>query len=289
MKPDVLPLLVVAWAATLLGSSGPHYVASEIFRINAPLRLGLAQIAILSALLLATLVADNLRPLAGYLLALIAYTAGNMIVQAVKETDLFAAWAAAAKPQDLLLSEAFLRVIPALLMLGTVVGSDIGPRQLFLAVGDVQAPTSVPFLENVSWRFAGPVVTLLIALPFLAQLAAAIRSETSRPDQLLTALPVALLFAVVNAAGEEFRFRVVPLARLEPVVGASQALLLSAALFGIGHYRGHPSGLLGVVGGAFVGWLWGRSMLDTRGLLVPWASHGVQDVIIFATVAIARR
>lgn len=280
-------LVVVAWVATLVASSAVHYLASDVFRIEAPLHLGLAQLAVLAALLLASLFSDDLRPLAGYLLALLAYVAGNMAVEAIKESESFGSWAASASPQEILLSEAFLRVIPALLMVGTVAGSEIGPRQLFLAVGVLRAPT--PFGERISWLAAAPVVTIVIALPLLGPLIAAIRSAAPRVDQVLVAVAPALVFAAVNAAQEELRFRVVPLARLEPILGAGHALLLSAALFGIAHYRGHPSGLFGVFGGALVGWIWGRSMLDTRGLLIPWISHSVQDVIILLTAVVSRR
>ena len=45
------------------------------------------------------------------------------------------------------------------------------------------------------------------------------------------------------------------LARLAPVVGAGQALLVTSATFGIGHWFGHPSGASGVLMAGFAGYM----------------------------------
>ena len=54
-----------------------------------------------------------------------------------------------------------------------------------------------------------------------------------------------------------------------------------------GHYYAHPSGLSGIVLASVGGWLLGLSMLGTRGIAAPWLIHGLQDVLIFAAVAMA--
>jgi membrane protease YdiL (CAAX protease family) len=95
------------------------------------------------------------------------------------------------------------------------------------------------------------------------------------------------VFAVFNAAQEEFRFRAVLLGRLIPVVGASQALWITSTLFGLGHWFGHPSGPTGVVMAGFAGFLWGKSMLDTRGFAWAWIIHGFQDLVIFTLLLMA--
>jgi hypothetical protein len=57
--------------------------------------------------------------------------------------------------------------------------------------------------------------------------------------------------------------------------------------FGIGHCYGIPSGPVGVVVVAATGLLFGRAMIETRGLAWPWALHITIDLVIFAVMALA--
>lgn len=92
---------------------------------------------------------------------------------------------------------------------------------------------------------------------------------------------VALLIAAMNGFNEEFTLRAAPLGELRPVVGASPALIATAAYFGLGHYYGVPNGVIGVLLSAFLGWLLGKSMLETRGFFVAWLVHFLTDIPIF--------
>jgi membrane protease YdiL (CAAX protease family) len=61
-----------------------------------------------------------------------------------------------------------------------------------------------------------------------------------------------------------------------------------AVWFGLGHYYGGiPSGPIGAVAGAAVGLLFGRAMIETRGLGWPLALHFASDVAIYAFLALA--
>ena len=71
------------------------------------------------------------------------------------------------------------------------------------------------------------------------------------------------------------------LAHLRGVFRPAENTLLTAAFFGIGHYYGQPSGPLGVVMASFAGWIWARSMIDTRGCVWAFIIHMVQDIVIF--------
>jgi hypothetical protein len=59
-----------------------------------------------------------------------------------------------------------------------------------------------------------------------------------------------------------------------------------SAYFGIFHFYGIPYGVIGVILAGFLGWLLGKSMLETRGLFWAWFLHFLQDVFIFAFMAI---
>ncbi len=139
----------------------------------------------------------------------------------------------------------------------------------------------------LTWWVATPIVGLILAGPLVLQLSFTVGPDPSALPRVVPLVPAALLFSALNAFLEEFRFRAAPLARLVPALGAGPALLVTSILFGIGHYYGHPSGLSGIVLASVGGWLLGLSMLGTRGIAAPWLIHGLQDVLIFAAVAMA--
>ncbi len=99
-------------------------------------------------------------------------------------------------------------------------------------------------------------------------------------------LPAVLVAAALNAFNEEMTYKASFLSVLENVVGKHQALLLMAAYFGVGHFYGVPYGVIGVLMAGFLGWFLGKSMLETRGLWWAWFIHFLQDVLIFAFLAI---
>jgi membrane protease YdiL (CAAX protease family) len=101
----------------------------------------------------------------------------------------------------------------------------------------------------------------------------------------LPLLPAVLLFAAMNAFGENISYRAALLAPLHSVVGPSQAMLITATYFGISHYYGIPYGVIGVIMAGFLGWLLSKGMLETKGLFWPWFIHFCQDVAAFFFIA----
>ncbi|MEJ2186731.1 MAG: CPBP family intramembrane metalloprotease, partial [Gemmatimonadota bacterium] len=77
----------------------------------------------------------------------------------------------------------------------------------------------------------------------------------------------------MNAFNEELTYRSTLLAGLKSVVGPQQALWNAALFFGLAHYFGVPYGILGVVMSTFLGWMLGKSMLETRGFVWAWFIH----------------
>jgi membrane protease YdiL (CAAX protease family) len=77
------------------------------------------------------------------------------------------------------------------------------------------------------------------------------------------------------------------LAHLRNVVSPAEGALLTAGLFGLGHYYGQPSGPLGVVMAGIAGWFWARSMIETRGFVWAFFIHMMQDVVILSFLAVA--
>jgi membrane protease YdiL (CAAX protease family) len=105
--------------------------------------------------------------------------------------------------------------------------------------------------------------------------------------RLLLALPWAVATSALNAANEEFQFRSVLLARLTSFVSVREAFLVIATLFGISHYFGQPSGWGGVLLASFAGWIWAKSMVETRGFACAFFMHFVLDMVIFCFLAMS--
>jgi membrane protease YdiL (CAAX protease family) len=122
-----------------------------------------------------------------------------------------------------------------------------------------------------------------MVLPFYLYLTLHPRVHSVR--ELFLVLPWAVATAAINAANEEFQFRSVLLARLKEVIPVQEACLLAGIFFGLNHYFGQPSGWSGVFMAGIAGWIWAKSMVETRGFSCAFASHFVQDIVIFIFLA----
>ena len=172
----------------------------------------------------------------------------------------------------------------------TLIGSGITRRDLFLAAGNLAAPAQpIRFLglrKPVPWTWLGPVLLVVFALALIPFFYFTVRPNFGASGRILHFWPWMLAVATLNAASEEFQFRSLLLAHLGNVFRPAEAVLLTAVLFGLGHYYGHPSGPLGVLMAGFAGWIWARSMIETNGSAWAFLTHLVQDVVIFVFLAL---
>lgn len=163
------------------------------------------------------------------------------------------------------------------------------PSDYFFAKGDLNAVA-----EQVRWlginrpthwiRF-GLILALCITLGTLAFLVISGHPSLSIVTQIVPLMPVIFLLSAMNAFSEEMTYRAALLAPLHRIIDRSNALLLTAVLFGLWHFNGVPYGILGVIMAGGLGWLLGKSMLETKGLFWAWFIHFWQDVVIFAFIA----
>ncbi len=273
---------LVAWLALLPASSASLILWRTVLHREPTRWVGIGGIAILVALLAFAQASASWRSLRGYLLALIAFAAGGMIA------DGLAAGLVVNDRVARMFVNTLLELIPCALLALSVLGSGMSRRDLFLARGDMAAPGRMPW-GTVSWRRMGPAMTLVLAGGLAVQLTLTLHPDVHMLGRALRALPMAIAFAAINAVQEEFRFRSVIMARLLPVVGAGQAMLVTSLLFGLEHWYGHPGGPSGVVLAGFAGYLWARSMIETRGSAWAWLIHGFQDVVIFSFLVASSR
>jgi membrane protease YdiL (CAAX protease family) len=112
----------------------------------------------------------------------------------------------------------------------------------------------------------------------------------SIPQASLFALVLSgLLFALLNSFAEEAVFRGVFLPALNATLGSREmALVLQAAVFGLMHVGGLPSGPSGMVIAGVMGLAFGELRLRTGGILAPWLAHAVVNlfmILFLATLA----
>jgi membrane protease YdiL (CAAX protease family) len=281
---------LIAWSA-VIASTVPETIWQETghrmsfwFTAAESLLLVLAVIAVLPF--------PRVRGLARFLFALAALNfAWDFLAPALGRSDLIhslsqnASWGA-----RLFITR--LSTLAGVILLGfTLIGSGITRRDLFLSRGDLAAPAGpIPWAglrKPIRWTVFGPALLVIFGIALPLFLYFTVYPDFTDSDRLLHCLPWILLVAALNAANEEFQFRSVPLAHLRSVVSPSEAALLTAVLFGLGHYYGQPSGPLGVVMAGIAGWLWARSMIETRGFAWAFFIHMVQDIVILSFLAVA--
>lgn len=171
----------------------------------------------------------------------------------------------------------------ALALCALVPGTSPGPFSL----GTLDAPVSrVPVLglgtsEGATWRHE--IVTMTLVITAVTTIFVWLASRTHFSWQrAFDHVPWILLFAALNAAGEEWFYRVALLRDARPVVSLELACLVSAIVFGLAHVGGRPGGIGGVIAAALLGFVLSRATLETDGIATAWVVHFLQDVVIFA-------
>lgn len=281
-----LALIVTCWFATLLASVLPLIIWQQ-FTNNIPSWLTGIQIGGLFLLLLCAFLWAPLKAIRGFLLGLIAILLGWEVLQGlVTGTTVWTSFVRGASVGIFLIGYNLVRLIPGVLMALTLIGSGLGRRELFLRKGDLKAANPLHTLFRaklaISWISLGIVFILVAGLVLPIYLTITIRPNVGMFERVLINLPIILICAIVNSANEEFEFRAVLLARLTPLLGNRQAIWITTVLFGLQHYYGQPSGLIGVLLAGIAGLFWGLSMIETKGCAWAWVTHFVQDAVIFS-------
>lgn len=282
---------VIVWVAVIIGSSLAEIIARVCFHA-APWWLGCVQVAILTLAGVAALVSQRFRVIGRFLLAVAALRlCWYLVAPKLGESDFVKQLTADASWGARLFVARSLPVAGAMLMAFTLVGKNIRRHGAFLRVGRLSAPVeAMPYLgvrHSFPWTVFGPALLGVFGIALPAFLYVTVRPNFAAAHRVWEAWPWILATAALNAANEEFQFRCVLLAHLRPVVPVAEAMLLTATLFGIGHFFGQPSGPIGVLMAGFAGWIWAKSMVETGGSGWAFLIHMVQDVVIFSFLAMA--
>ena len=281
---------IIAWTA-VVASTVPDIIWQESGHGRSFLFTAIESLLI-AVTALAILPFPRLRGLTRFLLAVAALDfAWGYVAPALANSNFILSLSGSASWGARVFLARAMTLCGAALAILTLIGSGITRRDLFLSWGDLAAPAQpLRFLgmrKPVPWTWFGPAVILFFALVLSSFLYVSVQPNFGASDRILRAFPWILAVAALNAASEEFQFRNLILAHLRNVFRPGEAVLLSAAFFALGHYYGHPSGVKGVAMAGIAGWIWARSMIETRGSFWAFIIHLSQDIIILTFLAVA--
>jgi len=165
---------------------------------------------------------------------------------------------------------------------------------LFFQIGDVNAHISqitwLGITGNETWLQIAFSLGLFITLGTAIFMFFQLKKEGVDYRYFWYSLLWAIPFSIANAFSEEAIFRIGIVSPLYGLLSVPIILLISGALFGIPHYFGTPSGVIGVLMAGFLGWLLAMALVETQGIFLAWAIHFVQDVVIItAMLLISKR
>ncbi len=284
--------MLMAWLGMLLLSRLPQIVALEIMGIDLGEQLLWLWLVTGAVLVVGTFVWPVMRSLRGYFVVLMTVYGGTAVLQGIVSTAVWQSWFGGEETAWAVrfFGERLQVVLLALLVTAVLFLMGQSRRDIFLQWGDWRAASGLRWpgrTQLFSWIRVGPLVALGLALLLgwgLTQINPGLYLDW---QQLILLAPFVLLFALMNAFGEEMAFRAGPLSQLWRVIGEKQAVWLTAVWFGLGHYYGGiPSGIMGAILSGLVGLLFGKAMVETKGITMPILMHLVIDTAIYAFLAL---
>ncbi len=288
-KQYVSPIIYVAIGTTLLVSLLPNIIWQELMGSSSAWLLW-AKLALLGLLILGSTLWKAIRPLRNYFIILAVLYAAEWFAGLISETPQWKHWFSNTPFTANMFGNQLLRLLVAIIIIAALLVIKRWRSQFFLVIGHTSAPVEpirwLGINGPISWMRFGMIAGICISLGTLAFLLMSGAPSGNTLLKVLPMLPMIIIFAGMNAFSEEMNYRAALLAALNGAVGQQQAILLSAAFFGIGHFYGVPYGILGVAMAGFLGWLLGKAMLETKGFFWPWLIHFLQDVLIFSFMAI---
>jgi membrane protease YdiL (CAAX protease family) len=285
-------LILAAGSVTLLVSDLPNVIWNWFE--PEPGWLYWAKVAILAAFLLTSLAVKGLRPLWKFAAIFLAFFLANRFSDWIGATAVWQNWfgGANAPYASLWWGRQLIQVLFTLIILAVTWVLLRRRQDFFLAKGQVDAQLEpVRWLgintgqrwTTFGWIFAGCFAggtTLFVVLAYGQFL--------HNFSKIIPLLPLAVVFAAINAFTEEFTYRAPLLGATHEVLGRPAALAINAVFFGFAHYLyGTPNGIPGLLMTAFVGFLFGKSMLETRGSFWALVTHMLADIPIFVLYELA--
>lgn len=289
--PASKAILITAWVV-ILAVALFKIVLQELFdfTVSEDLQSGISAAIVLTGFAL-TFIWQAIRPLRAFFgLFMVLFSAQWLVLSRLDEVPFIRQLLADPSFSVFMPTEVLLKLVVTLVIIAFLYLLKKRRQVFFLTRGDLAAPVEpvrwLGIKAGERWNTTGRNFAFILSLGTLAFLVIAGRPPLDIVVRALPFLPAILFAAAVNAFNEEMTYKASFLAVLVDVVGKQPALWMMAAFFGIWHYYGIPYGIVGVILATFLGWLLGKSMLETRGLFWAWFLHFLQDIWIFAFLAI---
>jgi membrane protease YdiL (CAAX protease family) len=227
-----------------------------------------------------------LQALRSLIIVWVAYLTASVALWALLDAVGYIAWTDRTPKYRWVTMSVLLISVPALAMLGAARALGFTRTQLNLARGDMRARGLIPGGPNdASWTRLG-LCSIAITVAGGSVWIVSVAGDTGDGPPL-TWLPLAFVFAAVNAAQEELRFRLVPLTTLIGAVGDESAMWMTATVFGLAHWSGAtPGGPLGALYNTLIGAWLAKSILETRGVAWAWIIHAAGNLALFVVLVL---
>jgi membrane protease YdiL (CAAX protease family) len=135
-----------------------------------------------------------------------------------------------------------------------------------------------------SWKVNGLQLLFFVSAATGICMFLAVKYTNSMDNFTWSFMPFVLVFSLTNAVSEELIFRFGIVGGLFNQYSKPTILILSAILFGLPHYFGFPSGFIGILMSAVLGYILCKATIETKGLSIAWTIHFIQDIIIFTAL-----
>lgn len=281
---------VAAWCAVILCSLLPEILMGAA-GMAIPAWWAWVQILLALAMLLVSMRVKSFAPLRVFFLFLALYLLLWRGVTIIRHLPAWQQWEGSAGWVAGISAIQGLKMGIALLLLAGLFFI-LRRRQVFFftcgsAANSAQPVRWLGMKTATTWKGFGLIIALFFFLGGIAFLWLSNQPGLNMIINALPLLPFIILISATNAFSEEIMFRSALLASLETAIARPSALAMISVFFGLAHYSGSfPSGLIWVVLTGFLGFLFGKAMLETRGLGTSWFLHFISDIPVFFFTAV---
>lgn len=156
------------------------------------------------------------------------------------------------------------------------------------SIGNINARTEELSLFGIKkgdkWLETGLSLSLIITLVTAIFMYFQLKQYAVNWQLLLQGMGWIVLFSLTNSFGEEAIYRIGIVSPLKGLIAPITVFLISAVLFGVPHFGGMPSGVIGVVMAGVLGFVLAKSVYETNGIFWAWFIHFLQDVVIIGSI-----
>jgi hypothetical protein len=184
-----------------------------------------------------------------------------------------------------------LKVIGVIPVIGILLALFKSPKAVYITKGDFSVKADeIKWLgikrDTIRWGKLAILSAVLISFGTILLTVFTVTGSSANlnTENLIKYFPCVLVFAALNSLSEGIVYRSAILGSLKNVLPKHQTMIVAALIFGMGHYYGAPSGIVGVAMSGLLGWYLCRSMYETKGFATSWIIHFMQDVVIFSTI-----